>query len=308
MSISIIKSKLHLFIGFIVLTAAILLSLNIDNIAYADNQEGYYNGQRVFDDAGLLTQTEAEAVEKLCKEYGEDAGIDIIILTHNDKRAVIPESYIENFEDSLPVGDRIYFLYDNPRQEIFMEGYGKAETYIHSKRIDIILDNMVDDLRAKRFAEAFETYIKSSAAYMSDDSELNWDHNYTYDTPPKGTYDDDFDYSYGYDYGYDDYKKSSGILTNIVFQIFASFAIGAIVVAVMAYNSGGKMTVRGNDYLDTGKSGLIGKRDTYIRTTVTKVRRPQQSSSSSRGGYNSRGYRGGSSSSGRSHSSGGRKL
>ena len=74
------------------------------------------------------------------------------------------------------------------------------------------------------------------------------------------------------------------------------------------------MTAGSRDYLDRSKSGLIGRRDQYIRSTVTRVRKPTQNHTSSgsrggsRGGFSSGGFRGGRSSGGRSHSSGGRKL
>ena len=45
----------------------------------------------------------------MCHDYGEKAGIEIYILTHNDKNATYPEKYIEDFEDQLPVEDRVYF-------------------------------------------------------------------------------------------------------------------------------------------------------------------------------------------------------
>lgn len=300
------------FLGFILILSLILVNFITGDTAIALATSS--NDRRVFDEAGLLTDYEISELELLCQEYGENAGIEIFILTHNDPKATYPERYIEDFEDQLPVGDRVYFLYDVSRKEIFMEGYGLAEIYIHSKRIDNIFDHMEDDIRNKSYYDAFETYINMSADYMSDDSELNYDHDYIYDNPPKD-FDSDNQYSYDeYDYDryYQDERMEENILYNIWFQLFASLVIGGVVVGVMAYNSSGKMTAGSKDYLDCGKSGLIGRRDHYIRSTVTKVRKPSQNTSSrsggSRGGFNSGGFRGGSSSGGRSHSSGGRKL
>ena len=130
---------------------------------------------------------------------------------------------------------------------------------------------------------------------------------------------------YSYDeYDYDQYyskeelrnrdgSKKDNILLNFWVQLLISLLIGGLVVGVLAYQSGGKMTASGKDYLDSNSPGLIGKSDIYIRSTVTKRRRPTDSSSSggsgrSRGGYSSGGFRGGRSSGGRSHSSGGRRL
>ncbi|CUH91866.1 TPM domain-containing protein [Herbinix luporum] len=290
----------------------LILSLSLVHIIFG-TRTAYATSKRIYDEAGLLTGEEIDELESTIKLYEEVSGIEIFILTHNDKKSTYPEKYIEDFEDRLPEADRVYFLYDVYRGEIFMEGYGLAETYIHSKRIDKILDRMVDDLRNGNYFTAFETYIVKSAAYMDDDSELNYDHNYIYDNPPQG-FDPNNEYSYD-DYDYDRYygeESNDNILLNIWFQLFASFGIGGIVVGIMAYNSGGKMTAGARDYLDRSRQSLIGKKDHYVRTTVSKSRIPSQSSgsggSSSRGGYNSGGFRGGRSSGGRSHSSGGRKL
>ncbi len=273
----------------------------------------YASIQRIYDDAGLLTEEDIEELEALSLEAQEESGIEIFILTHNDSDAAYPEKYIEDFEDQLPEADRVYFLYDVYNAEIFMEGFGLAETYIHSKRIDKIFDAMVDDLRAKNYFNAFETYITQAAAYMKDDSDLNYNHDYSYDNPPDG-FDTDNEYSYDdYDYNrhYSRYELQNSILTNFWFQLIAALAIGAITVGIMAHNSGGKMTAGSSDYLDRSRNGLIGRRDQYIRTSVSKRRKPTQSSSGGgfkSGGFNSSGHRGGRSSGGRSHSSGGRKL
>lgn len=286
-------------------------------VAYASSSEeattdATVDDRWVYDEAGLLSAYELEELESLSHKYGKEAGIEIFILTHDDSGSTYPEKYIEDFEDRLPLGDRIYFLYDVYRGEIFMEGYGLAETYIHSKRIDKIFDNVADDLRSKNYYNAFKTYIIMSADYMKDDSELNYDHNYIYDSPPIG-FDPDYEYSYD-DYDYNSYYREdtikNSLLANFWFQLIASLAIGGIVVGIMAYNSGGRMTVGARDYLDSGRGGLIGRRDQYIRSSVTRWRKPQNNTSSvgSRGGFNAGGFRGGVSSGGRSHSSGGRKL
>jgi uncharacterized protein len=286
-------------------------------VAYASSSEAASitsdtDDRRVYDEAGLLNSYEIEELEAKSQEHGEKAGIEIFILTHNDSNSTYPEKYIEDFEDQLPIGDRVYFLYDVYRGEIFMEGYGLTETYIHSKRIDKIFDSVEDYLRNEYYYDAFDTYITMSAAYMADDSELNYDHDYSYDKTPEG-FDSNNEYKYD-EYNYDKYYKEedleNNMLLNFWFQLIVALAIGALVVGALAYRSSGRMTAGARDYLDRRRQGLIGRRDQYIRSTVTRWRKPSQNNTSggSRGGFNSGGFRGGVSSGGRSHSSGGRKL
>ena len=296
---NIIKFRSALLLGLLM-----VLSLCISSVTYAFAAED--EDKRVYDKAGLLTAAEYEALEAMCLEYEEEAKAEIFILTHNDSKAVYPERYIENFEDKLPAADRVYFLYDVYRGEIFIEGYGTTQTYVHSKRIDKIFDKMEDNLRAGKYYDAFVTYISMATAYMKDASEINTDHDYSYSYSSDPNYSNDYDY----DSYYEDpsSKAVKDFLKNPLVQLSAAFIIGAIAVASMAYHSGGRMTVRGNDYLDQSHSGLIGRRDIYLRTTITKVRRPTQNNSGGKGGFNAGGFRGGVSMGGRSHSSGGRKL
>lgn len=296
--------------------------LNMTMVAYAvaneelpvtaDTEERDTGAKRVFDEAGLLTAYETKELEAISLEHSKKSELEIFILTHDDSKSTYPEKYIEDFEDQLPVGDRVYFLYDVHRGEIFIEGYGLAETYIHSKRIDNIFDQVENNLKSGYYYDAFKTYITMSSAYMENDSELNYDHSYI-NKNPSNNFDSGNEYKYD-DYDYEGHYKEAALKNSMLFnfwtQLAVALGIGAIVVGTMTYRSSGRMTTSARDYLDRSRKGLIGRRDQYIRSTVTRWRKPSQNNSSggSRGGFNSGGFRGGTSSGGRSHSSGGRKL
>ena len=85
-------------------------------------------------------------------------------------------------------------------------------------------------------------------------------------------------------------------------QLIAALIIGGIAVSVMAVKSGGVMTVNADTYLDSRYSGIRARRDDYIRTSVTKRKKPKPSE----GGGSSGG--GQVSSGGHSHSSRGRSF
>ena len=82
------------------------------------------------------------------------------------------------------------------------------------------------------------------------------------------------------------------------FQIIASLTIAGIAVSVMAYNSGGRITVNEGTYRDFSNSRVIERNDNYIRTSVTKRRKPSDDNQNSGGS----GGGGGVSSGGHSHS------
>ena len=285
----------------------LVIFLLLTNPTYVAASETTDTNQHIYDNAGLLSTSEIANLEDMCKTYGDEAGIEIMILTHNDPNAPYAEDYIEDFEDQQPIADRVYILVDMSNRDVFMEGYGLAETYINSDRIAVITDEITPFLSDGDYYNAFSTYIQRSSEYMSDDSNLNYDHDYTYGTPqssdPNAAY---YDETWPSEYNTSGNKVVS-ILSNVWLQLLIAVAIGAISVAIMAYNSGGRMTAGANNYIDPNHSGLIGRRDDYIRTTVTRVRKPQDNNTG-RGGFNAGGFRGGMSSGGRSHSSGGGKF
>jgi uncharacterized protein len=264
-----------------------IMSLCYAGVAYASAAAD--EDKRIYDEAGLLTSSEHNDLEEMCLQYGADAGIGIYILTHDDPGAVDAEVYIEDFYDRGVYGDSVFLLIDLYNRDVVIEGYGTAQTYIHSKRGDVIREEITPYLSDGDYRTAFQIYIEESAAYMKDDSELNYDYDYSYDSEGNRVS------------GNSSTDPAKNILTNVWFQLLISLAIGGIVVGAMAYNSGGRMTAGGNTYMDPGHSGLIGRRDLYLRTTVTRVRRPQNNNTG-RGGFNAGGFRGGISSGGSSHS------
>lgn len=68
------------------------------------------------------------------------------------------------------------------------------------------------------------------------------------------------------------------------FQLIAAIAVGGIAVSIMLYHAGGKVTVNGSTYMDQRTSDVIDQYDTYIRTTVTRERKPSDKDSGSDGG------------------------
>lgn len=284
---NIIKFRSALLLGLLM-----VFSFCISNATYAFAAK---DDQRIYDEAGLLTTSEYDELEAMCLEYGEDAGIDIYILTHDSAKAVDAELYVEQFADKKEVVNSVILLIDLYNRDVVIQGYGTAEVYIHSFRGDEIINSITPYLSESEYFIAFDLFIEQSAAYMKDDSYLNdYGSDYNYDRHGNYVYND------GYSDSEDPVKD---LLTNFWFQLIASLVIGGVAVVIMAYSSGGRMTVRGNDYLDQSRSGLIGRRDIYLRTTISKVRKPPQNKSGGRGGFNAGGFRGGVSAGGRSHSS-----
>lgn len=272
---------------FLLICFVLILSVGTVNHAKAAQTEEQI--QHIYDDAGLLSTSELKTLEEMCITYGEDAGLDIIILTHENPNAVDAEQYIEDFYDEMVYGDSVILLVDMYNRDICLMAFGDAQSYIHSKRGDVIIDGITPYLGDGDYVAAFKHYIEQSAGYMKDTSDPNYDHEYIYDTPDGSNNSSE--------------SKGGGLITSVWFQLVAAIIIGFITVSVMTGGAGGKMTAGANTYMDQSHSGLIGRRDDYIRTTVTRVRKPEEpKNTGSSGGFNAGGFRGGVSSGGHSHS------
>lgn len=266
----------------------LIISLTImHNIAYANKSLSHVN-----DKANLLSQTEINQLEDIALKNGEEVNIGIYILTHNDKNAVDAEIYIEDFYDNKVYNimpDSVILLIDMYNRDVCIEGYGFAEIYIHSFRGDEIRDKISSNLSSGDYYDAISTFINMSNQFMKDDSDLNYDHDYSYSEIDRNNYYNN------------KYNNKNSIFFNVFFQLFISLVIATIVILSMLTSSSGKVSVNSRSYLDNSKNGLIGRRDSYVTTRITRVKKPDPPSSGS-SGHNSSGHRGGVSSGGRSHS------
>ena len=257
--------------------------------------------QYVYDNDNLLTTDEQEALRELCQTKGEEAGIDIILLTERLSSSSAEKTYMEEFYDEyyeagLLKTDTAMILINMELRNVYIQGYGLCEFYINNDRIGYILDDIVPYLSDAYYYDALELFIDEVVYYMGQDKGVSFE------------YEDGQDYGEAYGGESDYYEVSltpAQAIRSVPFGLIAliSCAIGGISLAIMASGSGGKVTINNRSYLDNAHSGLTASRDDYIRTTVTKRRKPQETSSSS--GPRSSGG-GGISSGGHSHSGGSR--
>ena len=254
----------------------------------------------VYDSDNLLTEDEIADLKELCKTKGAEAGVDIILLTKRLSSYDAEKTYMEDFYDEYYAAGILnehtaMLLVNMELRDVYIQGYGNCEFYLNNDRIEYILDDIIPYLSDADYYRAMEVFIDEVVYYMGQDKGVS------------------FEYEEGQDYGEtwggpSDYYEVSytpaEAIRNVPFGLIAliSLAIGGISLAVMASGSGGKVTTNNRSYMDTSHSGLTAKRDDYIRTSVTKRRKPQENTSSHSGPRSSGG--GGISSGGHSHSGG----
>lgn len=207
--------------------------------------------QHIYDKAELLSTSQRDGLEDMCTKYSQKDNVDIIIMTHNDSNAVYAERYISDFYDKMLYENCVILLVDMANRDVVIEDYGKlAKSKISSGNLNSVIEDITPYLQNGDYTAAFEKYIKSS----------------------------------------DNYINAIPIYENTFLHIGIAVIIGAIAVAIMAYNAGGKMTVGGSTYMDPNHSGLIGRRDDYIRTHITRVRKPENNNSGGGGGVSAGGH------------------
>lgn len=242
----------------ILFIALFLLLLPIGLTEAADTK------QRVFDEAGLLTASEIDALEKLSSEYSEKNETDFVFLTTNGADDKGLDTYVEDFADRTGIGygkhngSAAIVGIDMVNRDVVLRGFDKAEEYLDNQRMDLLRDKITPELSAGSYYDAFSNFILTADKYMEYNPGVN----------------------------------PESILFKGWFQLGASLALGGIIVGLMAFNSGGKVTVNSRTYFEENNSRINSKRDVFVNQTVSKVKKPTNNNNgggSSGGGVTSGG-------------------
>lgn len=224
-------------------------------------------GQKIYDDAGLLSDYEISQLSAQIVSVEKAQGIDIYILTTNDDQGYTSDTYSDYFFDEGHVDknifkeDTVILLINMDYREVYLSCYGRCKDKFNSSRIHTITDAVASHLSDMEYFKACEVAIDNIDHYMETDL----------------------------------------FYFQVWFQLLVACGISAVIVIIMAVSRGSHVTTTANTYLDQGHSRLRFHHDNYIRTVVTKTRKPQNNNS---GG----GGRSGGGPSGHSHSGGGSRF
>ncbi|WHY86924.1 TPM domain-containing protein [Neobacillus novalis] len=244
--------------------------------------ENFDRSQYIYDFAHLLTDQEAADLQNLAKELGEARETAFIILTVSGTDGKDIVQYVEDFYDEnapgydQPHGNTAILAIDMQERDIYLAGFKKAEQYLGDGRLDQIRENITPDLSDGHYFQAFLAFITTSHEYMGyEPSDGSSSDGYSGYGPGES--------SDGYN-GNDSGADPENIFFQWWFQLIASIIVAAVIVAIMAYRSGGRVTVNAGTYMNSDQSRVLNKYDNFVRQTVTKQRKPSNNTNSGGGG------------------------
>ncbi|WP_349304928.1 TPM domain-containing protein [Paenibacillus sp. Marseille-Q4541] len=228
----------------------------LDIVGATDTNTSTTDKQLIYDEAGLLTPEQVNRLNAMANQYGAERETDIIVYTslntENKDEMVMTEDFYDEHAPGYdkPHGNAVILTLDMYNRDIYLAGFYKAEEYLDDSRLDQIQTKITSDLVNGDYELAFEKYIQTVHEYM----------------------------------GYRPGVNPENILFKFWFQLVVSLGLGGVIVGVMAYRSGGRVTVNRQTYEDASTSGILDRQDRYLRTTVTKRKIERNNNNNGPGG------------------------
>ncbi len=241
------------------------------------------------DQAGLLSETEAEEINHRLAELEERTGWEFMALTTDDAGGEDATSYAESWFDKYTgKDDGVICAIDMDNREIVVRAFGEAMYYITDNRTERILDAGYEEISEEKYAATLQAMLgEVEDAYQTE----NADRNYLYDEDTGEVIRHP--------------RKKSITLSEILIALgLAIIAGGATVFGIF-----GKYRLKFGGYKypieKNGHVSLTTKEDRLVNSFVTRRQIPKQTSSGGGGGSRSTVHTG---SGGRRSSGGSRKF
>lgn len=163
--------------------------LVMGSMAVWADQTGAVSGQpRVFDQAGLFSETEIIQLEEKIAQCRKSTKMDVVIVSAYADGERSAEEYADDYYDygGFGVGKKasgvllLYYM-DGPGQpggECYISTAGTMINMLTDERIESILDDVYGDLGNRNFSGATEHFLEDVKAYVKEGVESG---QYTYD-------------------------------------------------------------------------------------------------------------------------------
>lgn len=244
----------------------------------------------VYDDAGLLSESEMTTIDGKIASITEETGWNVYAVTTADAEGKSATAYADDFFDvhSPEREDGVAVLIDMDNREITISTCGEAIRYLTDDRIDEILDEAYYDVSDGAYADCLMTMLGGvDDAY--DRGIPNGQYNYDTQTGEVSVY-------------------RSITWVEALIAVGLAVATGVIIYVVVVGRYQLKFGTYQYDFRDNSNVFLRENEDRFVHETTTHRRIPKQTSSGGGGGSSSGRSSTHRSSSGRSHGGGSRKF
>ncbi|MBR3078088.1 MAG: TPM domain-containing protein [Oscillospiraceae bacterium] len=243
------------------LLVLLLLSLCCGTVCAVD--QSLSGNPLVVDNAGLLSETERQALEQQARNISNAHSCEVIILTVNGSNGKSPRDYAEDYYVDHKYGfgseqSGIMLYLDMGERDWYIATCGSAIEAFHDDPTDFLVSRFKPDLADGNYGEAFETYLDYSDKFLG-----------VYDgTLPKDKVDE-------LNQEYENYLNGTEpSKPNYVRKGIFSVILGALAgfVPVTSQKSALKTVRRRRDasgYARAGSLNLNVNRDIYLYSNVT---------------------------------------
>lgn len=230
------KQKIKILFGLCLMISAMIIPMMGKYTVLAGTAH-------VFDNAGLLTEEQEEALEKRIEKTEIKKGIHILITTAADLKGQSYTDYADIFYEKNNGGGKdapgILFLIDMQHRKLYISTNGQAVIRQFSpERLDKMLDSIYDEAADKDYYGSCKAFLKGVDRYA----------------------------------GLEPGEREPKALEDYLFRLVVSVALGGIIVGIMALLRTGEGKVGTGQYFVAGASKETGRNDTFVRRTVTKRR------------------------------------
>lgn len=257
----------------------ILLSIFFLNFMFV-----YGQGLKVFDDAGLYSDEEVRELDYEANTISENFDMDIIIVTTDATDGKTSREYADDYydENSFGVGsdlDGILFLLDMDNGEAYISTSGEGIKYLTDQRIESILDM------------AFENGLEDGDYYSGTQGFLSGTKQYLESGIPSNQYSEDESVK----------EENSLTLLEGIISLFSGGALSAGFFFKTKSKYKMKNPIKPMTFRDNSIIRISASDDRLIDTILTHRKIPKATSDSGKSTTHT-------SSSGKTHGGGGRKL
>lgn len=249
------------------------------------------DGDRVFDRAELFTASEVQELEQEIQAFQKETGMDFVILTSSESHDGSAQQVADAFYEQGGFGldeekSGILYYIDMDDRYHYLSTTGAMIDYMTDARIENAIDEVTRYLSAGAYAQGASQMISIVRQYVRAGI-------------PEGQY------RYDVVTGQRLTARHKALTKNeIILALVIGFAVCLIYVACVRSRYSLKGSTYHYSYQDNGSMKLTDQEDTYLRTTTTRVRKPDPpENTGSHGGGGGSGVH--TSSSGTSHGGGG---